>query len=106
MPTYLHRCRDNPTWCNRNGTFIRVLIVADPENPSFRSSDDIDFSVQRLVVLTACNVDQLNEHTSRLETSAAQQGIRLVSADGYHRVLIERIAHANRSCDADSSAPQ
>jgi hypothetical protein len=100
MPAYLHRCRDHTTWCNRNGTFIRALIVADPNNPSFHCTDNIDISVQRLVVLSACNADQLNEHTTKLQTAATHQGISLVSADGYHRIIIDRIAEANRTTNA------
>jgi folate-dependent phosphoribosylglycinamide formyltransferase PurN len=106
MPAYLHRCRDHTTWCNRNGTFIRVLVVADPNNPPFHCAENIDINVQRLVVLSACNADQLNEHTSKLQTAATNQGISLVSADGYHRIIIDRIAQANRTTNNASAANQ
>ena len=102
MSTYHHRCKDGSTWCNRNGTYIRVLIVTDPDDPPFQVGSEIDITVQRLVVLSTANVDQLNEHTTRLQAAAELQGIRLVSADGYHRIFIYRIAAANTTAAGQS----
>ena len=102
MSTYHHRCKDGTTWCNRDGTYIRVLIVTDPDDPPFHVDYEIDITVQRLVVLTTANVGQLNEHTSRLQAAAELQGIRLVSADGYHRIFIDRIAAANNTSAGQS----
>ena len=95
MHTHHPRRRDTWTWSNRNGTFLRVLIAADPDDPPFTLHDHVDVTIQRLVVLSAPGVDQLNHHTVSLQHAATKHGIRLVSADGYHRLLIDRINAAN-----------
>ena len=95
MHTYHPRRRDTWTWSNRNGTFLRVLLVADPDDTPFQLDHHIDITIARLVVLAAPGIDQLDQHTAALQRSAHQHGLRLVSADGYHRLLIDRITAAN-----------
>ena len=89
--------RDGFTWCNRNGTFLRVLIVRLPgEQPQTAAA--IDVRIERLIVLTAPSVEALDEHTESLRAIASAENIELVSADGHHRALITRIAATNGTC--------
>ena len=88
---------DGFTWCNRNGTFLRVLIVRLPgEQPPAASA--IDIRVERLIVLTAPSLAKLDEHTNSLCNIASAEDIELVSADGHHRELITRIGASNGAC--------
>jgi hypothetical protein len=88
-------CDETETWVNRNGTFLRVLIVVDEHSDLPRYFGEVDVSIQRLVVIAACGADQLNASTERLSLAAAAQGIELVPAHGHHRCLLDRIAAAN-----------
>ncbi len=91
------QARDGFTWCNRNGTFLRVLIVRLPgEQPQTAAA--IDVRIERLIVLTAPSVEALDEHTASLRSIASAEDIELVSADGHHRALITRIAATNGTC--------
>ena len=95
MHTHQRRRRDTWTWCNRNGTYLRVLLVTDPNDPPFPATPDIDITIQRLVVLSATGIQQLDQHTTTLQRAATRHGLRLVPADGYHRLLVDRITAAN-----------
>ena len=64
-------CDETETWVNRNGTFLRVLIVVDEQSDLPRYPGEVDVSIQRLVVIAACG------------------------AHGHHRCLLDRIAVAN-----------
>ncbi len=98
-PTTNTRVRDGFTWCNRNGTFLRVLIVRlSGEQPVTSALTKIDVRVERLMVLTALSVEVLDEHTASLRAIASAEDIELVSADGHHRALLTRIAATNRTC--------
>ena len=88
-------CNETSTWVNRNGTFLRVLIVVDGQSGLPESLGDVDVSIQRLIVIAACGADQLNASTERLSLAASAQGIDLIPADGHHRCLLDRIAAAN-----------
>ena len=90
-------CQETRTWFNRNGTFLRVLIVVDEHSHIPRSLGDVDVNVQRLIVVSAGGADQLNASTERLNLAAATRNIELVSADGHHRCIVERIAAANNT---------
>ena len=88
---------DGFTWCNRNGTFLRVLIVRLP-GEQLPPTMAIDIRVERLIVLTAPSLATLDEHTTSLRNIASDEDIELVSADGHHRELITRIGTANGAC--------
>ena len=62
-------CQETRTWFNRNGTFLRVLIVVDEHSHIPRSLGDVDVNVQRLIDITAerrrsllGRLAQTNEH--------------------------------------------
>ncbi len=82
------------TWFERNGTYLRVLIAIDLIDPP-PNFDAIDVVIHRIVILTSGSVRDLDQRTSSLQRAGLAQNIQLVSADGYHRTLIDRIAHAN-----------
>ena len=85
-----------PTSCLRNGTFIRVLIV-DPPGPCERVRvDEVDIHVHRIIVLIAPTLESLDAQTCSLQSAADVEGIALVSADGHHDTILNRIAAANR----------
>ncbi len=89
--------RDGFTWCNRNGTFLRVLIVRLPGEQA-QTAAAIDVRIERLIVLTAPSVEALDEQTESLRAIASAEDIELVSADGHHRALVTRIAATNGTC--------
>lgn len=83
------------TWCNRNGTYIRILLINPPTPHEHRRVDDVNILVERLIVLAAPTVESLDEQTASLRRLAAAEGVELVSADGHHSALLARIAAAN-----------
>jgi hypothetical protein len=91
----LNHCEETNTWFNRNGTFLRVLIAVDHNSADLPALRDIDVTVQRLIVIATCGVDQLNESTDRFRFAAEREGVGIISADGHHRYLIEQISLAN-----------
>jgi hypothetical protein len=88
--------RPAPTVCNRNGTFIRVLLVDPPGLPEHVCVEDVDVHLHRILVVIAPNLDALDAQTGALQNAAAAEGISLISADGYHEALLDRIAASNR----------
>lgn len=86
-------------WVNRQGTFLRVLIVNEPDQPTPRSFDDIDITIHRILVVSACTTDQLHTSTERLVATAHANGVRLIPADGHHDCLLERITALNARKD-------
>ena len=96
MKTHVPHTVDTATsWCNRNGTYVRILIINPPPPRERRRLDDVDIHLERLIVLVAPSVDTLNEQTATLRHLATAEGIELVSADGHHAALLTRIAAAN-----------
>ena len=85
---------NDETWCNRNGTYLRVLIAIDLNDPP-PNFDTIDIVIHRIVILTCGNIADLDERTRSLQAAGVTQNIQLVSADGHHRTLIDQIAVAN-----------
>ena len=85
-----------PTSCIRNGTFIRVLLVDPPGLPEHVRIDEVDIQLHRILVLIAPNLESLEAQTCALQRAAAVEGIALVSADGHHDEILNRIAAANR----------
>jgi hypothetical protein len=85
-----------PTSWIRNGTFIRVLLVDPPGLPEHVRIDEVDIQLHRILVLIAPNLESLEAQTCALQRAAAVEGIALVSADGHHDEILNRIAAANR----------
>ena len=86
------------SFADRNGTLVRVLVVVDHLRGDHRpESPDIDVRVERLLVLIASTIAELDERTVSLQTLAAAEGIDLVSADGHHDELLTRIATINEA---------
>ena len=90
----------------RNGTYLRVLLAiptdhdVNPTIPAISGSgDEICIDTTRIVILTAPNLDGLDEHTVRLQTAAAEVDWELRPADGLHRRIIERIRHQNATTE-------
>ena len=82
------------TWCNCNGTYLRVLIAIDLNDPP-PNFDTIDTVIHRIVILNCGSIGDLNQRTRSLQAAGLAQNIQLVSADGYHRTLIDQIAAVN-----------
>ena len=98
MKTNIPHTVDTATsWCNRNGTYVRILIINPPTPRESRRLHDVDIHLERLIVLLAPSVESLNEQTTTLRHLAAAEGIDLVSADGHHAALLTRIAASNRA---------
>ena len=89
--------RSVPTSCSRNGTFIRVLLVDPPGLPEQARVDQVDIHLHRILVLIAPNLESLNAQTCALQRAAAVEGMTLLSADGHHGAILDRIAAANRA---------
>jgi hypothetical protein len=85
-----------PRSCVRNGTFIRVLLVDPPGLPEHVRIDEVDIQLHRILVLISPNLESLDAQTCSLQRAAAIEGIALVSADGYHDAILDRIAAASR----------
>ncbi len=85
------------TWCNRNNTFLRVLIVRNTGDAESPSAGSLAARVERLIVLSAPSVEVLDEHTASLQRLAAAEHIDLIPADGHHQELITRITATNRT---------
>jgi hypothetical protein len=85
-----------PRSCVRNGTFIRVILVDPPGLPERARIDQVDIQLHRILVLIAPNLESLDAQTCSLQRAAAIEGIALVSADGHHHEILNRIAAANR----------
>ena len=56
-----------------------------------KAEDDICVDTTRIVILTAPNLQTLDNHTARLQIAAAEVDWELRPADGLHRRIIERI---------------
>ena len=82
--------------CNRNGTFLRVLLVHPPGIAEQVCVDDVDIHLHRILVLIAPSLEALDAQTLALQTAAASEGITLVPADGQHDALVDRITASNR----------
>ena len=99
----------------RNGTYLRVLL-AIPTDPnfelglgleSFGSPVDghlseiqrVTIDTTRIVILTAPNIQALDDHTARLQTAAGTVDWELRPADGLHRRIIERLHHTTVQVD-------
>jgi hypothetical protein len=98
-PTLTHRSIRTvypSTWCNRNGTYIRVLLIDPVDLRSGLRMDDVDLYIERVIVLISTSVDSLDEQTESLRRLASSEGIELVSADGLHEALLDRISESNR----------
>ena len=90
----------------RNGTYLRVLLAIPTDhdlNPPIPviggAGDEICIDTTRIVILTAPNLDGLDDHTARLQTAAAEVDWELRPADGLHRRIIERIRHNNATTE-------
>ena len=88
--------RSVSTSCDRNGTFLRVLVVQPPGIAEHVCVDDVDVHLHRILVLIAPSVEALDAQTIALQTAAASEGITLVPADGQHDALVDRITASNR----------
>jgi hypothetical protein len=84
------------TSCTRNGTLIRVMFVDSPGSPEMKCLDEVDIHIHRILVLIAPTMEALDAQTHSLQAAASCEGITLVSADGHHGELVDRIAAANR----------
>ena len=92
----------------RNGTYLRVLLAIpthhelNPMTPVIDGAgDDICIDTTWIVILTAPNLNVLDDHTARLQTAAAEVDWELRPADGLHRRIIERIRHHNATTEPD-----
>ena len=88
----------------RNGTYLRVLLAIPTDIDTASSmigtaEDDICIDTTRIVILTAPNLRELDDHTARLQTAAAEVDWELRPADGLHRRIIERIRHHNATTE-------
>jgi hypothetical protein len=92
-PHARHRCAS--TSCERNGTHIRVLIAVPADAAGtidiHRIADDLA-SIGRIIVVIAPTINDLDEHTNRLQTSARLQAWELVPADGMHHRILNTLA--------------
>ncbi len=98
-PHTRHRCAS--TSCERNGTHIRILIAVPADAAGtidiHRIADDLVVSIGRIIVLIAPTLNGLEEHTSRLQSSARIQDWELVPADGMHHRILNTLTATNKA---------